>query len=62
MAKSNKITIDFDIWTTQANKARLDSKSYSYIRQKVTRSQQGKTNEPIEYWTIPELGITLVKK
>jgi len=63
MAKTdNTVVIDFDIWTTQAQKARLDGRREQYIRQKVVRSQRGETNQPIEYWHIPQLGITLVKK
>lgn len=62
MSKKNIITIDLDVWTTQARKAELDGRPYQYIRQKVVRSQRNETRDKIEYWTIPELGITLVKK
>lgn len=62
MAKERVITIDFNVWTTQTKKAHLDGKREQYIRQKVVRSQRGETQDKIEYWTIPELGITLVKK
>ena len=54
--------LDLSIWITQARKAEVDQRPYQYIRQKVVRSQRGETKEPIEYRTIPELGITLVKK
>lgn len=60
--KDNSVTIDFDVWTTQTQKARQDGRPEQYIRQKVVRSKRGETKEPIEYWHIEQLGITLVKK
>ena len=58
-----KITIDFNVWVTQEEKARIDGKPAQYIRQRVSRSIKGETKEKfIETWYIPQLGITLVKK
>ena len=62
MPKENKITIDLNEWTTQAKKAELTKRKLSTISQQVVRSQQNKTPNPVEYWTIEELGLTLVKK
>jgi hypothetical protein len=63
MSKKNTITIDLDYWTTQARKAEIDKVRPQYIRQRVVRSIAGETKTKfIETWTIPELGITLVKK
>ena len=68
MAKSTIIrmpdgeVLDLSVWITQARKAEFDGKSYQYIRQKVVRSQRHETKDPIDYRTIPELGITLVRK
>ncbi len=62
MAKKNTITIDLDIWTTQARKAEQDGIKLSTLSRQVKRSKEKDTNSPIEFWLIPELGITLVKK
>lgn len=62
MAKKNIITIDLDIWTTQARKAEQEGIKLSTLSRQVKRSIENDTNSPIPYWTIPELGITLVKK
>ena len=60
--KGNVVTIDLDVWVTQAEKARIDGVRDQYVRQRVVRSQQGKTSRFIETWTIPELGLTLVPR
>jgi hypothetical protein len=60
--KNNIITIDLDVWTTQAKKAEQSGEKLTTISQRVVRSQKKKTPNPVEYWTIEQLGITLVKK
>lgn len=60
--KGNTVTIDLAYWVTQAEKARIDGSRDQYVRQRVVRSQAGKTGNPIDTWTIPELGLTLVPK
>lgn len=62
MSKKNTITIDLNVWTTQAKKAENTNTKLTTISQQVVRSIKGKTPNPVEYWTIEELGITLVKK
>lgn len=63
MPKKNKITIDLDTWTTQAEKAKLDKVRPQYVRQRVVRSISGETKTKfIKTWHIPELGITLVDR
>jgi hypothetical protein len=62
MAKNNKLVIDLDIWTTQAKKALETNIKLTTISQQVVRTKKGETTHPVEYWEIPELGITLVKK
>lgn len=59
--KGNTITIDLDYWVTQAEKARLDGEKDQYVRQRVVRAQQA-VKADIEIWTIPELGLTLIKR
>lgn len=61
-SKKNVIIIDLDQWTTQAKKAEMDGVKLTTLSQRVVRTQKGKSANPIEYWHIPELGITLVKK
>jgi hypothetical protein len=62
MAKKNVITIDLSVWTTQQKKAEATGQKLTTISQQVVRTIKGTTKTPVEYWTIPELGITLVKK
>ena len=63
MAKKQRvITIDLDVWTTQQGKAELTGKKLTTISQQVVRSMKGTTPNPVDYWHIPELGITLVKR
>jgi hypothetical protein len=60
--KSNIITIDLDVWTTQTQKAKSRGLNESTIRQRVSRTKQGKGLIKEEFWDIPELNLTLVKK
>lgn len=60
--KGNTVTIDLDYWVTQADKARIDGSRDQAVRQRVVRSQQGLTRNPIDTWTIAELGLTLVPR
>lgn len=62
MAKKNTITIDLNVWTTQAKKAEQEGIKLTTLSQRVVRTQKGQTAHPIDYWYIPELGLTLVKK
>lgn len=62
MGKKNTITIDLDVWTTQAKKAEDTGIKLTTISQQVVRTIKGKTPNPVDYWHIEELGITLVKK
>lgn len=62
MAKKNIIEIDLNVWTTQTAKAKQLGLNESTIRQRVIRTKQGKGNIREEYWHIPELDLTLVKK
>lgn len=58
----NTITIDLSVWTTQTAKAKAEGLNESTIRQRVCRTKKGKGLTREEYWHIPELSITLVKK
>jgi hypothetical protein len=60
--RKNIITIDLNEWTTQAKKAQQTGEKLTTISQRVIRSMKGKTDNPVEYWHIEELGLTLVKK
>ncbi len=64
MRKKNTITIDLDVWTTPANKARALGLSESAIRQRVLRTKKGTATASTkeEYKEIPELNLILVKK
>jgi hypothetical protein len=63
MSKKNTITIDLDIWTTQAEKAKIDKVRPQYVRQRVVRSISGETKAKfIKTWRIEQLGITLVDR
>lgn len=52
----------FSDWTTMYEKARQIGNGEAYVRQLVHRKKRGKTQQPIEFVEIPELGLTLVKK
>lgn len=58
----NKVTIDFNIWCTQADYARYNDMKLATISQWVKRAKEGKTLPKIEYMDIPQLSMTLVKK
>ena len=62
MSKSNIITIDLNVYCTQADYAKERKMNLSTVSQWVKRAKAGKT-QPIEYWEIPQLNnLTLVKK
>lgn len=61
-AKKNILIIDLDVWTTQAKKAEESGIKLTTISQQIVRTKKGQTTKPVEYWEIPQLGITLVKK
>lgn len=58
----NILIIDLNVWTTQAKKADESGIKLTTISQQIVRTKKGQTPHPVEYWDIPELGITLVKK
>jgi hypothetical protein len=60
--KENIISIDLNVWQTQAQYAKEKKIKLSTLSYRVLRSLKGTTPNPIECWQIPELGITLVKK
>lgn len=48
-------------WTTMAQKANDLGRSEGYIRKLVFNARKGKS-QPVQYFEIPELNLTLVKK
>lgn len=62
MRKGNIITIDLDVWTTQTKKAKSEGLNESTIRQRVHRMKNNKSTPKEDYFDIPELSLTLVKK
>lgn len=56
------ITIDLNVWTTQAKKADQTGIKLTTISQQIVRTRKNQTTNPVEYWEIPELGLTLVKR
>ena len=64
MAKGNKVTIDFDVWCTQQQKAGYDLKEFAKIRQQVKRYLDNKPS-PLkdgDILEVKQLGITLVRR
>lgn len=62
MAKDkNIVTIDFNVWCTQAEYARETGRNPNTINQWVARAKDGK-EVPITINEIPQLNITLVAK
>jgi len=62
--KNNKVTIDFDVWCTQQQKAGDDPKKFAQIRQQVKRLLHGETS-PLkdgDILEVKQLGITLVRR
>lgn len=57
-----KITIDTSKYCTQAEYSRITGIKLGTVSQWVKRAIDGKGQAKIEYYTIPELSITLVKK
>lgn len=57
-----KIIIDTSEYCTQAEYSRLTGIKLGTISQWVKRAIEGKGTVKIEYYTIPELNITLVKR
>ncbi len=63
MAKTNnKVTIDFDVWQTQAQYAAEKKIRLGTVSQWVVREKGGIKDPKVETFTIDQLGITLVKK
>lgn len=60
MEKKNIVTIDLNVWTTQATYARITGISLSTIGVQVKRVKEGIANR-IEILEVPQLAITLVK-
>jgi hypothetical protein len=59
---NNTITINLDEWTTQTKLAPLIKMKENTLIQQIKRAKEGKSKTSIEFWEIPELNITLVKK
>lgn len=62
MRKKNIVTIDLDKWTTQTAKAKALGLNESTIRQRVSRAKRNKPAPKEDYFDIPELSLTLVRK
>jgi len=56
------ITVDLNKWCTISDKAKADKVKLGTLSARIARSKKGNTPNPIEFWEIPELGITLVRK
>jgi hypothetical protein len=56
------LTIDLSKWTTVTQYAREHDLKPNTVTQRVKRSIEGKTINPLELWHIPELGITLIRR
>lgn len=59
---NNQITIDLSLYCTQAEYSRETGIKLGTISQWVKRAKAGKVPAKIEYYDIPELQITLVKR
>lgn len=62
--KTNIVTIDFNVWCTQQQRAELTGEKLNKISMQVMRTLNGtagKGNE-VDYLQIQQLGITLVKR
>lgn len=66
MAKKdeNIVTINFNVWCTQQQKAGDDRQEFAKIRQQVKRVLHGETTplKATDILEIKQLGITLVRK
>lgn len=60
--KGNKLIIDLDKWITQQGYIKEFGGRLNTLSQKIKRAKDGETSNPIEYWYIPELNITLVRR
>jgi hypothetical protein len=60
--KDNILIIDLDTWTTQAQYAAEQGIKLNTVSQRLKRTKEGKSAQPIEYLDVKELGITLVKR
>lgn len=56
------LKIDLSVWTTQNKYALENNVRLNTISQQIKRHKEGKTKTCVEYWDIPELCLTLVKK
>ena len=59
---SNKITIDLNVWCTQADYALRYDVKLGTVSQWVKRAKANEGKIKIEYLDIPDLKLTLVKK
>lgn len=62
--KDNVLTIDFNVWCTQQQRAHAAEMPLNTLSQQVKRALEGKPT-PLkinEVWHINQLGITLVKR
>lgn len=60
--KPNTITIDLDVWTTIAQKAEMEGITLNAMTQRLFKSRKGIGQHVVEFWDIPQLKLTLVKK
>lgn len=66
MAKkdTNIVTIDFNVWCTQQQRANYDPRTLNTLSQQVKRLLDGKSSplKAKDVWPIEQLGITLVRR
>jgi hypothetical protein len=62
MAKKPILTIDLNVWCTLSERSKLENIKLGALSARLVRTKRGKTPNPIEYWEIKDLGITLVKR
>jgi hypothetical protein len=59
---NNIISIDLSKWLTQSQYAKLVGIRLNTISQRIKRDKEGQGTANFNYWTIPELGITLIER
>lgn len=66
MAKkdTNIVTIDFNVWCTQQQRANYDPRALNTLSQQVKRLLDGKSSplKMADVWHVEQLGITLVRR
>lgn len=62
--KNNVLTIDFNVWCTQQQRAHAAEMPLNTLSQQVKRALEGKPTplKTTDIWPIYQLGITLVKR